>query len=154
MAIQFARGDSGNVVMIRLSPGTNILEGIRRVCEELDIVCGAVVSCIGSLRRASFMVAVPLVSKVGAGYSDLLNVEGPLELLSGQGSIGEGKDKGIFVHLHAVVSDKEGKLSGGHLVRGANPVLITSEIMIVQVLGMTMHRSYDSEVDMDLLMPS
>ncbi len=59
MAVQFVKGNSRNVVVIRLSPGTDILEGIQSVCEELDIVSGAVVSCIGSLRRASFMVAVP-----------------------------------------------------------------------------------------------
>ncbi len=77
-----------------------------------------------------------------------------MELLSGQGSIGQGKNEEIFIHLHAVVSDKEGKIRGGHLVEGANPVLITSEIVIVEVEGVKMRRIYDPEVEMDLLIPS
>jgi predicted DNA-binding protein with PD1-like motif len=154
MGIQFVQAAPAKVVVIRLSPGTDILGGIQAVCKELHMKSGSIVSCIGSLQRASFMVAVPLENEIGAGYSDPVHVEGPLELLAGQGSIGRDKDGGIFIHLHAVVSDKGGMPHGGHLLKGLNPVLITAEITIVRAEEVKMQRSYDPEVKMDLLMPS
>jgi len=153
MNTQFARGPSPQVIVARLSPGTDILDGIQIVCKELHIKSGSIVSCIGSLRRAVFLVAVPLENEIGAGYSDPVHVEGPLELLSGQGSIGLEKDKGVFVHLHAAFCDKDGKPFGGHLVKGENPVLITAEITIIQAEGVKMERTWNPEVKMDILMP-
>jgi len=139
--------------VVRLTPGTDVLDGIEKVCEELQIKSGSIISCIGSLRAATFMVAVPLENEVGAGYGPPISIEGPLELLAGQGSIGQEKDGGTFVHLHAIICDKNGKPCGGHLVKGRNPVLITAEITIVQAEDVRMRRIYDPAVKMDLLIP-
>jgi predicted DNA-binding protein with PD1-like motif len=51
-----------------------------------------------------------------------------------------------------VVSDKEGRLYGGYLVRGENPVLITCEVMVAQIEGISIERGYDPEVDMHLFL--
>jgi len=68
--------------------------------------------CIGSLQKASLLVTVPLNNKIGAGYSEPRSIDGPLELISGHGAIGED-DGAVFVHIHGLVSDKDGNVYGG-----------------------------------------
>jgi len=150
MGISFSEGHLSKAIMIRVVPGSDVIEGIEEACRKLGIKAGAIISCIGSLQRASVMIAVPLNNKIGAGYSKPIKLEGPLELLSGQGTIGQEEQGEIAVHMHGVVSDKEGHLQGGHLVRGENPVLITCEVMVARIGGIRIVRVYDPEVDMHL----
>jgi len=154
MSVKYAAGNLSKVVMLRILPGSDIIEGIEDTCRDLQINSGAITCCIGSLQRASFLIAVPLNNKIGAGYSEPKTVDGPLEFLSAQGMIGEEEDGGIFVHLHGVLSDRDGEVCGGHLIKGENPVLITCEIMISAVEGVRMKRRYDPETEMKLLTPS
>lgn len=154
MGLQFGKGDSLGVVAVRLSPGTDMLEGIRAVCEELQLGSGNIVSCIGSLRRTAYLVAVPLENKIGAGYGDPVHEEGPLELLSGQGSIGREQGGAFFIHLHAVMCDQNGRVFGGHVIAGESPVLITAEIGILRAKGLEQKRTWDASVGMELLIPS
>ena len=141
------------MVMIRVLPGSDVIEGIGEACQQLDIKSGSITSCIGSLQMASLLIAVPMNNKIGAGYSDPKVIKGPLELLSGQGTIGQEEDGEIFIHLHGVVSDKDGNMYGGHLIKGKNPVLITCEVMVSQIEGIHMIRVYDPEVDMKVFFP-
>jgi len=154
MGVKYSAGNLSGVVMLRVLPGTDIIEGIEEVCRDLQINGGTIACCIGSLQRASFLIAVPLDNKIGAGYSEPRTVDGPLELLSAQGMIGKEEDGGLFVHLHGLLSNRDGGLCGGHLIRGGNPVLITCEIMISAVEGIGMKRRYDPETEMKLFMPS
>jgi hypothetical protein len=152
--VEISTGLLSKVIMVRVLPGSDIVEGIHRVSEKLDIETGAIAACIGSLQSAAFLVAVPLKNKIGAGYSEPRHIKGPLELLSAQGTIGQETGGDRFIHLHAVLSDARGNVFGGHLVRGGNPVLITCEVTIGQLENVRMVRRYDPEVDMKVLMPS
>ena len=134
-------------VIIRVLPGSDVIEGIEEVCQNLGIKSGAIISCIGSLQRSSLMFVVPLNNKVGGGYGDPKVLKSPCELLCGQGTIGQEEGGEITVHLHGVVSDKEGHLHGGHLVKGENPVLITCEVMVAQMEGINIIRAHDPETD-------
>ncbi len=154
MGTIFSEGKLNKLVMIRVLPGSDIIEGIEETCQVHDIKCGAICSCIGSLQKASFLIAVPLKNKVGAGYSTPIDINGPLELLSAQGTIGREQNGGLFIHMHGLLSDQDGSVHGGHLIKGKNPVLITCEIMISQVEGVDMLRTYDPDVDMEVFIPS
>ena len=154
MAVKYSAGNLSKVVMVRVLPGSDIIEGIEEVCRDLQINSGAITSCIGSLQNSSFLIAVPLDNKMGAGYSGPKRVEGPMEFLSAQGTIGEEEDGGLFVHMHGLLSDRDGNVCGGHLIRGENRVLITCEIMISAMEGIVMKRRYDPETEMNLLIPS
>jgi len=150
----YSEGHCAQAIMIRVLPGSDVIESIEEVCTKQGITSGAIISCIGSLQRASFMVAVPLDNKIGAGYSEPRKLEGPLELLSGQGTIGRQQEReSIAVHLHGVVSDKEGHLHGGHFIRGHNPVLITCEVMLARMEGIRIVRVDDPEVNMQVFVP-
>jgi predicted DNA-binding protein with PD1-like motif len=144
---------SSRARIIRVLPGFDLIEGIEEACQSLGIKSGAVTSCIGSLQRASLMIAVPLDNKIGAGYSDPRVIEGPLELLSAQGTIGLEEGGEVAIHLHGAVSDKEGHVHGGHLVKGGNPVLITCEVVVTQVEGIRTAKGYDPEVEMNIFIP-
>ena len=154
MKVIFSKGHLSKVVIIRVLPGCDIIEAVEDVCNRLDVRTGSISCCIGSLKKASFVVLVPLKNKIGAGYSEKNIIDGPLEFCSAQGMIGQEEDGKLFVHMHGLLSDKHGNIHGGHLIKGENPVLITCEMMINQVEGIRMSRTYDPEVDMKVLMPS
>ncbi|MCD6296292.1 MAG: DNA-binding protein [Deltaproteobacteria bacterium] len=154
MGTIFSEGKLNKVVMIRVPPGSDIIEAIEETCRALDIRSGAISSCIGSLQKASLLIAVPLKNKPGAGYSDPINLDGPLELLSAQGTIGQEQNGDLSIHMHGLLSDQDGNVHGGHLIKGENPVLITCEIMISQVGGVKVVRTYDPDVDMEVFIPS
>jgi len=140
-------------VLARLAPGADLIESIEEVCRQMDFKCAAITSCIGSLRRADIMIAVPLENKLGAGYSDPLTLEGPLELLCAQGSVGEDEEVGLFTHLHVTFSDRDSRVWGGHLLKGKGPVLVTCEVMITALAGTRLRRQYDPEVELSILKP-
>jgi predicted DNA-binding protein with PD1-like motif len=153
MSIQFSTAQIPRVVMIRVKPGNDLIQGIEEACDLLGIRSGVITCGIGSLQKASFMFLVPLDNRMGAGYCDPITVEGPMEILSAQGMIGEEETGDLFVHLHGSFSDKSGHVHGGHWVKGRNPVLFTAEVMICEVEGTRMLRLHDPEVDMKVLMP-
>jgi predicted DNA-binding protein with PD1-like motif len=149
----FATGRLSKALMIRVLPGSDLLEGIEQACKETGIRAGMVVSCIGSLQKASFLFVVPAQNKVGAQYGDPLILEGPLEFLGAQGTVGLEDSGNVFVHLHGLASDKNGTVHGGHLVKGECPVLITCEVGIAPVEGVRLVRRMDPEVGWRVLIP-
>jgi predicted DNA-binding protein with PD1-like motif len=153
MNISFAQGHLSQAVMIRLEPGIDLIEGIETVCQKLGIESGIITCCIGSLQKAAYFLPVPLENKFGSGYGDPNILDGPLELLNGQGMIGKEENGEYFIHLHGVISDKDRHIHGGHFIKGQITVLITCEIMVSQIQGMKMIRTYDPEVDMKVLLP-
>jgi uncharacterized protein len=153
MDVNFAQGHLSKAVMIRIEPGFDLIEGIEKVCRRIEIESGVITCCIGSLQRVAYLLPVPLENRFGSGYGDPNILEGPLELLSGQGMIGKEENGEYFIHLHGVVSDKDRNINGGHFIKGQTTVLITCEIMVSQIQGMKMIRAYDPTVDMKVLMP-
>jgi len=151
--VTYESGFFSKSVMIRVHPGSDLVESITDVCGKLGIQSGSILSAIGSLQRASFLIAVPMENKIGAGYSNPIVVEGPLELLSGQGNMGSDEEGNLFIHMHGVLSDGRGNAYGGHLIAGACPVLITSEVMIGLFDGMQNVHRYDPEVELKILTP-
>ncbi len=154
MKATYQQGTVTKMVIIRVHPGADITEQIIEICRNLGITSGCITSCIGSFQRASFMVAVPMPNKIGAGYSDPIVMEGPIELVTAQGFIGTDDEGEYFVHLHGMLSDGKGNAFGGHLVKGACPILVTCEIMISVVEGLRLARKYNPEVELNILSPA
>lgn len=148
-----AEGGIGKFSLIRILPGSDVVDGIERACKETGIHAGIIVSCLGSLQKASLLFVVPARNKVGAQYGDPLTLEGPLEFLGAQGTVGKEEDGEIFVHLHGLASDKQGVVHGGHFVKGKCPVLITCEVAIIRVEGVSLLRRMDPEVGWKVLYP-
>lgn len=152
--ITCAQGALLKLAMARLHPGTDLIAGIAEVCRHHNIQSGSILTCIGSLRRASFFVVTPMDNPLGGGYSEPICLPGPVELISSQGTIGRDEQGGLFIHLHGALSDHAGHTHGGHLIAGACPVLITCEVLIGIFDGLTAVHRHDAEVAMKVLVPT
>lgn len=141
-----AQGELGKVVAARLLPGTDIIEGIEKICEDYSIKYAFIGCSIGSLRKASFLFAVPKPeAKVKAGYSTPLELTGPIEFLGGLGVVCEDEKGERLTHFHGTVSDKLDHVYGGHFMKGQNPVLTTIDLIIIEIKGAKLLRRYDDE---------
>ncbi|MBI5278929.1 MAG: DNA-binding protein [Burkholderiales bacterium] len=114
------------IEVVRLKPG----DDLRVELEKLSLPAGCVISGIGSLGQAVLRFAAQDEGTV---------VPGPLEVLSLAGTLGSGG-----VHLHASVSDAQGKVTGGHVLAGC--VVRTTAEIVVWVLDdrvVARHQDYD-----------
>ncbi len=108
--------------VFRIKPKLDLLESIQKFCEKNNITSGVVIGIIGSLEKASlnFLKSLP------ANYVNK-QFEGPLEIVSGQGSIAKHEEKTV-VHIHLTISNENGA-DAGHLARGSI-VFSTAEVVI------------------------
>lgn len=136
----------GKIIVGRILPGTDLISGIEKICQDNQITHGTIITAIGSLIRAEFVYAVPdKNAKIGIKYSEPTRVEGPLELLACQGTIGLTVEGHLSIHLHGLMSDPDMKVYGGHLLENVNPVLVTVEIMIHENQDVQIVREQDVE---------
>ena len=150
----FASGRFGRVIPVRLRPGTDVMDGLRRVCEEEGIKHGAVLGGIGSLRQLSYQVLTPKPeTKLGAGYTEPQVVPGPVEIVSLQGVIFQSEEGETLLHVHGTFSDQFGKVFAGHVVTGANPILATLDGMVAEVTDVRLVRRMEPEVGLGLCTP-
>ncbi len=149
-----ATGRFAKAVPVRLRPGTDVMEGLKQVCEQHGITQGAILMGIGSLRQLSYQVLTPKPeTKLGAGYTDPVVVPGPVEILSLQGVIFQSEAGEMLLHVHGTFSDQYGKVYAGHVVAGANPILATLDAVVAEVAGVRLTRRMDPDVGMGLFTP-
>lgn len=135
-------------VVARLLPGTDLFEGIRKICISKSISAGNIVTMLGSLRSATLVCVTPdPTSETGAKYFEPITIEGPLELIGAQGMIGM-EDGKVSIHLHGTVGTDEMEPIAGHIVdSGTTPVLATMEIVIQGFSDVELERVYDEKTD-------
>jgi len=151
---KYVSGGLSRVVPLRLLPGTDLMTGLKKVCEDNGVRHGTILSAIGTLRQLTIQIFVPKDrAKLGAGYDPPQTIPGPIEIMGIQGVIMETESGEVALHLHGVFCDKEGKTLGGHLVPGGNPVLATLDVVIGEVSGVRMMQRYDEETDLNLFSP-
>ncbi|MCD8350312.1 MAG: DNA-binding protein [Planctomycetaceae bacterium] len=152
--MQSASGTLQRVVAMRLAPGEDVLDGLKRACAEHGVKEGLILGGIGSLNGAAFMNPIPLPDKkAGYGYGEPLRLEGPIELVALSGQICLGADGETLFHVHASLSDQQGHGWGGHLIEG-NKVLLTTDILVAEVGGIAMGRRYDEDLEVLIFNPT
>ena len=151
--ISAAEGRLGRVVVIRLAPGADLLNGMQTACVRYGIHNGVVISAIGSLACVRFcnVEALP-EKKCGYGYGRVLALDDTIELTGAGGVICSDAEGNINLHVHISMSDKTGKAYGGHLVEGTR-VLMTADIVLGEIEGVSMLREYNEDMDVYLLHP-
>ena len=145
--MNFAVGKPGKMVSGRLLPGTDLLTGLEEMAKQAGIKYGAVWT-FGSFRHAGYMYMVPMDAKVGSGYGDVAEAYDPIEFLGGLGIITQTEKGETELHFHGTLCDKEGKVFGGHMVKGENEVLTTNDVIMIENVGVEMIRKYDEETDL------
>ncbi len=121
----------GSRIFIRLETGDEVHSSLAEIATK-EAVSGGWFSGIGAARE------------VELGYYDLerkdydrTRIEGDVEIASASGSLGlvEGKP---FVHLHAVVSDRECMPRAGHLFRAVTAATLEFVLFVAeQPIGRT-----------------
>ena len=148
-----AEGKLGRVIVLRMKPGSDLLDGMLAACEKHQIRNGVIISAIGSLNGVHYCDVEALPDKrCGYGYGRELYLDGPIELTSASGVICSDDDGSINLHVHINMSDKYGNAYGGHLVRGTR-VLLTADIVLGEIEDIQMLRKLDPEMEVFLLSP-
>ena len=120
--------DATRFLALRLGPGADLRGGLEAAFADADARAGFVASCVGSLSVARLRYAGRDVASVTTADLEVVSLSGTL---SPDG-----------VHLHASVSDANGRMIGGHVLPGCI-VRTTAEV----VLGLTDAVAFSRPVD-------
>lgn len=114
--------------ILRLEPGEDLKKTLLSWVKEKNIQAGFCVSVLGSLNQACLRTA---------GANESLCLDGPLEILSLNGTISTNG-----AHLHICLSDSKSHTFGGHLLEGSI-IFTTVEILIIEFLDIEFSRKLD-----------
>lgn len=118
----------------RLKPGTDIKKEIEAFATLNGLKAAFVVTCVGGLRQVTMRMAGATPEA-----QDIQTITEDLEIVSLVGTTGTNGS-----HFHIAVSDKDGKVLGGHLKGGAI-VHPTAEIVLGEMEDATFIREMDDE---------
>jgi predicted DNA-binding protein with PD1-like motif len=120
------------LVVVRLSPGEDVLESIQNAVTENGVRTGAVLSGVGSVSR----YRVHVVETVHLPPGDVFfGEEGPYDILCITGLIIDGR-----VHAHITLSDTQ-KALGGHLEEGCR--ILTFGVVLIAEIAETVLTDWD-----------
>jgi predicted DNA-binding protein with PD1-like motif len=111
---------SARLWVLRLHPGDDLVDSVTAFARQNSIDAGAIVTCVGSLNRASLRFAGK------DEYREYPANEGTFEIVSLVGTVSTTGH-----HLHLAIADKVGTVYGGHAGPG-NKVFTTAEIVIAE----------------------
>ena len=114
---------------LRLSPGDDLRAALSDAVAAQGVEAAFVVAGIGSLREARLRFA---------GRDALQHTVGDLEILTLSGTLGAGG-----AHLHASLSDADGRVFGGHVAPGCI-VRTTAEILLAVLDDLRFAREPDA----------
>jgi predicted DNA-binding protein with PD1-like motif len=112
-----------NLIVIRLNPGDDILESLRKAARDAGIKNAAILSGAGSARSYHYHV---VSSRENPPTEDYIRVAAPSDIVNINGFIINGR-----VHAHIIHSDKD-KAFGGHLEPGVE-VLTFAIITLAEI---------------------
>ena len=127
--------------MGRLEMGEDMLEAFTRFARSQQIRLAAITG-IGALQKAR----ISMYDQAKKSYNVMeINEETELTALLGNISMKDGE---IFCHLHATLTDADGKAWGGHVCDGC--IVFALEFEIRELLGEDFHRMPDKETGLVL----
>ena len=138
----------GRRFILRIPPGSRLIEQILSFAGEVKLKHGVLVSAIGSVRTVTF-------SDIQAGASlpitqprmPVHTIEGPLDLLGVEGNLVPDSSGGVDPHLHIFGAKSNGEVVGGHLFEAE--VFATCEVLLTEYIveGVERLRSETGGVD-------
>lgn len=121
---------AGRIIAMHIDRGELLLETIQKELDKLGVKNAVVLSCIGTLRKASYHY----ISNTNEYPVDKFEtVEGAIELGCAQGMVLDGQP-----HIHIVFADLERAYSG-HLEPGCE-VQNLIELLFMEVPSMALER--------------
>ena len=110
------RSDDGKAAFVSLERGEDLLEGLGKAVEELQLE-GATLQIIGGLQRATVGYFDPEAKEYRPATT------GHVEICSGLGNVSI-RDGRPFIHLHLVLSGPDGSCLGGHAMEGCQAFVV------------------------------
>jgi hypothetical protein len=133
--------EKNNLIFIRLFPGENLNEEIKKACKNHDVKTAVIISGIGQLKNSK----LGYFKKKDDYSPDVF--DNPLELLSLSGNIcREGDDYNL--HIHAILGDEKKNALGGHLIDAQ--IKVTAEIVLFKT-ELTIERKLDEKTGLKAL---
>ena len=142
--MNIAKGRIGEIIVIRLVRGEDMMGCIKKACEEKGINNGVILSVVGSLNGAYYVCPVVDVTKKSIVVnSPPILLESPAQLLAGGGEICHDDNGEIDVHMHATFTDGKGLVYGGHIPSEGNIVMNTLNVFIGIIEGVDMGEEWE-----------
>jgi uncharacterized protein len=114
------------MIVSRMMPGDDLKQGLEDLVDLEELKSGIIVCIVGSLDDAVLRMA----------NSNSKKFSGLFEIVSAVGTISiDG------IHVHIAISDSEGMVYGGHLLKGCK-IHTTAEIAIMES-KMSLERIFD-----------
>ena len=112
----------------RLEPNDDLKSKLAQICSEKNLQAACIVSSVGSLKKLKLRLA---------NSKTFLEKNENFEIISLNGTISVHG-----IHLHASVSDEQGRVFGGHLM-DQNFIYTTCELVILELPGVSFTREMD-----------
>ena len=139
-------GNLGKVLPIQLPSGEDLITSLKSACAKQGIRYAAIMSTVGSLSEMTIeSVVVSKTTVTGSDYGPPHVIPGPLQVMSLEGIIYDAANGEMDLHLHGLFADTEGKIHGGHLIEGGNPILARLAIVVGEITGVRMVERLDEE---------
>lgn len=126
---------------IRIDQGEEIINSIKAFCNTYNIRSG-MISGLGSVTEAELglydIEKNEYLKKEYKGIFEIASMNGNISSMNGQ----------PYLHIHAVLSDKECKTSGGHFAKGI--VGATCEVVVISFEN-DADRIFSDEIGLNLL---
>ena len=137
-SVAFAARATALVHVLRLRPGADLLVELREYVARAGLRASCVVTCVGSLTRATLRYANQSEAAVVTGHFEICSLVGTM-----------GRD--ALPHLHISLSDGKGAMVGGHVLEGCT-IYTTAEVVLGECgEGLTFTRPIDPETTWDEL---
>lgn len=145
--IRRAKGQLGEVIALRLPPGTDVYKAIGEIARDEEMFSGLILCAVGSLNRVTLrnFRLFPAEFPIQDRHRIFTPRDEPMELLALSGNISR-RDGDVHVHAHAVISSglEGGQVYGGHLVEGCM-AYSTVELILCSIDGVRMVRKMDPQ---------
>lgn len=130
----------GRHVALRLKPGEEVLGTLQDFVVRHGIRACAIVTSVGSLTHAAIRYANRAETTRLEGHFEICSLIGTLECAApGEALNGAGADAQGGAHVHLSISDGEGRMIGGHMMRGCH-VYTTLELVLLVLDGLSFTR--------------
>lgn len=148
-----AIGNVSRLMALRLKPGTDMLLEIEQACMEHGIKNGVVVSGIGGVTTAVFCDPTYFPGrKQPYNYGAPIVIRDHLSIAGISGIVCHDDDGTVNTHIHVTFSNEQGQCFAGHLKEGTRTML-TVDLVIAEISGLSMGRKYDEELEVPLFCP-
>jgi hypothetical protein len=136
--------------MIRVLPGTKLVDELLQFARMVNLHHGAIVSAVGSVRNVDFSdIQAGARLPITEPRMPVHHVEGPLDLLGLEGNLVPDEDGRVNPHLHIFAAKSSGEAIGGHLLEAE--VFATCEIILGEYIVEGVERQHSTRGGIDTL---